>query len=56
MNTTITEYLQSMRLVTTRDSVVDTAMDSGFGSICCFNRILRRKYAVTPREYRRRGG
>jgi len=42
-------------LLTTRDSVIEVALASGFQSHETFCRAFRRHFGVTPREYRKRG-
>jgi len=43
----------ALRLVRESDSVIDIALDCGFGDISNFNRLFRREFGVSPREYRR---
>ncbi len=42
------------RLLTTDDSVVKIAMDSGFDSLTRFNRAFKQLARMTPREFRKR--
>jgi AraC-like DNA-binding protein len=41
------------RLVSGRDSVLDVALDCGFGDVSNFNRAFRREFGVSPQQYRR---
>jgi AraC-like DNA-binding protein len=36
-----------------QDSVLEIAQQSGFGNLSYFNRLFRKKYGMTPREFRR---
>lgn len=40
-------------LQTTCQSVLEIALASGFGEISYFNRVFRRHYGKSPREYRK---
>jgi AraC family transcriptional regulator len=42
------------RLVATCDTVLDVALDSGFGDVSNFNRAFRQEFGVSPRAYRLR--
>ena len=44
------------RLVTTRASVLDVAIEAGYGSNEAFTRAFGRAYGVAPREFRARPG
>jgi len=44
------------RLATTADSVIDIALDSGYGSPEAFTRAFAKAYGCTPTDYRRRPG
>ncbi len=57
--TTLGDYLTHHRLshaqrllVTTRDKIVEVAMQSGFNSLSRFNEAFRQACGCTPREYR----
>ena len=59
MNMTCIEYLNKYRLemaarqlVQTDLSVTSIALESGFNNISYFNRVFKRKFGVTPMEYR----
>jgi len=41
------------RLVATCDTVLDVALESGFGDVSNFNRAFRTEFGVSPRAYRR---
>lgn len=56
---TIFEYIEQMRvqyscylLRTTRDSVMDIALGSGFNTVSYYNRIFKKYSGQTPKEYR----
>jgi AraC-like DNA-binding protein len=60
VGTTCIDYLIEYRLALaaidlreTDHSIVQVAMDHGFQTISYFNRVFRRKYHLTPSEYRR---
>ena len=40
-------------LVSTDDSVLTIAVSSGFDNLSYFNRLFKREFHMTPREYRR---
>jgi AraC family transcriptional regulator, melibiose operon regulatory protein len=57
--TTLIKYITQHRLshvqrllVTTKDSIVNIAFGSGFGSLSRFNEAFRQSFGCTPREYR----
>ena len=59
MNQTFTVYLQSMRieraiplLLGTNRTVLEVALDSGFGSVEQFHRVFKSRFGVTPLNYR----
>ena len=59
---TFKQYLTEIRLKHARDlllvsgaSILDIALDCGFGSVSYFNRLFRQRYQMTPSEYRKRG-
>lgn len=59
MNMTSIEYLNQYRLemasrqlAETNLSVTSIALESGFNNISYFNRVFKRKFGVTPMEYR----
>ena len=43
----------AVRLVRESGSVLDIALDCGFGDISNFNRAFRSEFGVSPRAYRR---
>jgi len=43
----------AVRLVAGPDSVLDVALDCGFGDLSNFNRAFRTEFGVSPRKYRR---
>ena len=60
MNMTCVEYLNqyrlelaAARLVSGKESVTDIALDTGFRNISYFNRVFKRKFGMTPGEYRK---
>lgn len=60
LGTTPSGYVNDQRLhyasnllQMTDASILDVALEAGFGSLSYFNRLFRRKYGVRPREYRR---
>ncbi|CUX30712.1 helix-turn-helix transcriptional regulator [Clostridium sp. C105KSO13] len=60
MGTGFIEYLNDYRLtmaarllVTTEDSILEIASQTGFDNLSYFNRLFRRKYAQTPGQYRK---
>jgi AraC family transcriptional regulator len=59
---TVKQYTQrlrleraAIRLLLHRGSILDIALDCGFQSHETFTRAFRRRFALAPREYRRRG-
>ncbi len=63
MNMTCIEYLNQYRLemasrqlAATEQPVTSIALESGFNNISYFNRVFKKKFGVTPKEYRRLGG
>ena len=61
--TTLIKYVTQHRLshaqrllVTTKDSIVNIAFSSGFGSLSRFNEAFRQAFGCTPREYRKDKG
>lgn len=60
MNMGFTQYLNHYRmsmaaklLVSTDDSILSIAVSSGFDNLSYFNRLFKREFHMTPREYRR---
>ena len=60
MNITVSEYLIRMRLthactqlLTTGNSILSIALESGFENISYFNRVFRKAYGVSPSQYRK---
>lgn len=59
MNMTCIEYLNQYRLETAAQQLAQTelpvtriALETGFNNISYFNRIFRKKFGITPKEYR----
>ena len=59
MGTSFVDYLRdyrltiASRLLTTSDSaILDIASESGFDNLSYFNRVLKKKYGMTPRQFR----
>ena len=59
MGTTFTDYLKdyrltmAARLLTTSDSaILDIASETGFDNLSYFNRVFKKKYGMTPRQFR----
>lgn len=57
--TTFTSYLNDYRLtmasrllVSSEDSILTVAVESGFNNLSYFNRIFKKKFGKTPREFR----
>src|SRR5262245_36846162 len=46
----------ALRLARDSGSVLDVALDCGFGDVSNFNRAFRGEFGVSPREYRQRRG
>jgi AraC family transcriptional regulator len=44
----------ALRLVSSRDKIVDVALDCGFGDLSNFNRAFRGEFGLSPRAYRLR--
>ena len=44
----------ALRLVASRDKIVDVALDCGFGDLSNFNRAFRAEFKLSPRAYRLR--
>lgn len=60
MGTTFTNYLNDYRLtlsarllVSSDSSILDIAAESGFENLSYFNRLFKKRFGVTPREYRK---
>lgn len=58
---TVRDFIIQTRLVmaahllrNTNNSVIDIAMESGFGQISCFNRIFSREFGETPTAFRKK--
>ena len=58
---TVRDFIIQTRLVmaahllrNTNNSVLDIALESGFGQISCFNRIFRREFGETPTAFRKK--
>ena len=61
MDCTVFEYLNRIRLrkastllVTTSNSILSIAMESGFENISYFNRVFKKAFGVSPGTYRKR--
>lgn len=59
MNTTCVEYINQYRmeiaagkLLSGTESVTDIALDTGFHNISYFNRVFKKSFGMTPKEYR----
>ena len=59
MNMTCIEYLNQYRLEMASRQLTETelpvtsiALESGFNNISYFNRVFKKKFGVTPKEYR----
>ena len=57
---TCIEYINNYRLVvaaslleTSDKTIMDIAYDTGFHNVSYFNKLFRKKYTMTPKEYRR---
>lgn len=62
MNMTCIEYINSLRLSRaleqlggTSKTVTEIALENGFHNISYFNKMFKRQFGMTPREYRRTG-
>ena len=60
MHMTCVEYLNQYRmdiaagkLSAGTESITDIAMDAGFNNISYFNRVFKKSFGMTPREYRK---
>lgn len=60
MGVTFIQYLNDYRLdvaakllTTTSDSIYEVAMDVGFDNLSYFNRCFKKKYGMTPGQYRK---
>jgi len=60
--TSFTEYLNTYRLtmasrllLASEDTVLTVAADTGFENLSYFNRMFKRRFGVTPREFRKHG-
>ena len=42
-------------LAETQEDVLTVALDAGFPNVSYFNRLFKRKFQMTPLEYRKRG-
>ncbi len=56
----VNEYINDLRLIDTaeklvlsRNTIIDIAFSTGFESIPTFNRLFKKKYNCTPKEYRK---
>ena len=61
MGMPFTTYLNDYRLtlaakslLETHKAVLEIASECGFENLSYFNRIFKKKYGITPREYRQR--
>lgn len=45
--------MASRLLLSSEDSVLTIAGDTGFNNLSYFNRIFKEKFGITPREFRR---
>lgn len=61
MNCTVSEHLIRLRLknacmllVTTKNSILTIALESGFDNISYFNRVFKKNFGVSPGVYRKR--
>lgn len=62
MGCTLSEYLMHKRLqnatqllVSTDNSVLSIAIESGFNSVNYFNRVFKKQYGISPNQYRKEG-
>ena len=60
MNMTCIEYMNQYRLemasrqlAGTELPITSIALESGFNNISYFNRVFKKKFGVTPKEYRK---
>lgn len=63
MGTTFIDYLNDYRLtmasrllVSSDSSILDIAAEAGFENLSYFNRLFKKRFGVTPREYRKQTG
>lgn len=63
MGTTFIDYLNDYRLtmasrllVSSDSSILDIAAEAGFENLSYFNRLFKKRFGVTPREYRKQAG
>ncbi|MCI8482797.1 MAG: AraC family transcriptional regulator [Lachnospiraceae bacterium] len=63
MNVSFTDYLNDYRLtmaarllLSSSDSIVTIAVETGFENLSYFNRMFKRKYRCTPTAFRQRSG
>lgn len=61
MGTTFTDYLNDYRLtmasrllISSESSILDIAAEVGFDNLSYFNRMFKRRFDTTPREYRKK--
>ena len=61
MGTSFTSYLNEYRLtmvsrllISSESSILDIAAESGFDNLSYFNRMFKRRFGMTPREYRKK--
>ena len=61
LHTTFTSYLNSYRLtiaarllLTEDDSILSISERTGFNNLSYFNRLFKKEYQMSPREYRNR--
>lgn len=61
MGTSFVNYLNDYRLsmasrmlVSSQDNIIDIAADCGYDNLSYFNRIFKKKYGLTPKEYRKK--
>ena len=60
MEVSFIEYLNNYRLtmasrllVSSNSSIIAIAMESGFDNLSYFNRLFKKKYKITPSEFRK---
>ena len=60
MGTSFTSYLNEYRLtmvsrllISSESSILDIAAESGFDNLSYFNRMFKKRFGMTPREYRK---
>ena len=44
----------SRLLVSSESSILDIAAESGFDNLSYFNRMFKKRFGMTPREYRKK--